>query len=348
MKVASRALLGIALVLAACSGPPPDRPEKVGMALAQFDDASRQRPLHVRIWYPAAPDAQETTQGYDRAFRGSFAQDAPYRDAGPRPLVLLSHGDRGNNYNQSWLGEALAGHGYIVASVEHWMNTRTHNVPEATMRVWDRPQDVSFVLSRLLQDATWGPRIDAGRIGVAGHSSGGYTAMALAGARYDPRGMRAYCTSPAAGFDCGLAKNVDLDRFDFTGAMKPYADARVRAAVALAPALGPGMIAESLAAIRIPVLVAATKDDEILPFAEHAARYARGIPGATFIELPAGGHFVFMPECTVAGWIFTYFNQYDVCGRRAEVDRGEVHAALVEKSRTFFDKSLGVARPSPG
>lgn len=348
MKVASRALLGLALLLSACSDPLPARPGKVGMTLTEYTDTARQRPLQVRIWYPATPDSAETQEGYDHAFRGSTATDAAYLDGGRRPLVLLSHGDRGNSYNQSWLGEALAGHGYVVAAVEHWNNTRTNNLPEATMRVWDRPQDASFVLSRLLEDPAWGSRIDPARVGAAGHSSGGYTALALAGARYDPRGMRAYCLSPAAGFDCGLAKGVDLERFDFTGSMKPYADQRVRAAAALAPALGPGMIEDSLAAIRIPVLIAATEDDEILPFAQHAGRVAAKIPGVQFEKLPAGGHFVFMPECTAAGWVFTYFNQFDVCGRRSEVDRGDVHAALIAKVRAFFDQSLKAGPAPPG
>jgi predicted dienelactone hydrolase len=323
-----------------CSAAQPDRPERVGMASVQYVDSARQRPLNVRIWYPAIPGAVEHAASYEHAFRGSVAMDAPYRDGPPRALVLLSHGDRGTNANQSWLGEALAGHGYIVASVEHWMNTRTQNTPEATVRVWERPQDLSFVLTQLLGDPTWQARIDPARVGAAGHSSGGYTALALAGARYDPRAMRTYCASPQAGFDCGLAKGIDFEKFDFTGVLKPYRDERVRAVLALAPALGPGLTGDSLKAIAVPVLIAATEDDEILPFAQHAARVAREIPGALFERLPAGGHFVFIPECTVAGYVFTWFHRYDVCGRKQDVDRGKVHERLAANALAFFDAKL--------
>lgn len=310
------------------------------MATLQYVDAARSRPLDVQVWYPAVPEAVETAQAYEHAFRGHAAINAPYLAAGRRPLVVLSHGDRGTPYNQAWLAEHLAAHGYVVAAVAHWLNTRTNNMPEATLRAWERPQDASFVITALLEDPTWRPRLDPGRIGAAGHSSGGYTALALAGARYNPLQMRDYCQGPHAGADCALARGIDMTRVDFRGAPANYRDARVSAAVALAPALGPGMTAESLRNIAVPVLVAATRDDELLPYEQHAARYARDIPRAALEVLPEGGHFVFMPVCTWTGWVFTFFNQYDVCGRRHDVDRGETHALLSRRIVEFFDATL--------
>ena len=37
------------------------------------------------------------------------------------------------------------------------------------------------VLDSLLESEVFGPRIDAGNIGITGHSMGGFTALALAG-----------------------------------------------------------------------------------------------------------------------------------------------------------------------
>lgn len=328
-------------MLAACTpAPAAPRPGKVGLATVQFVDAARSRPLDVQLWYPATPDAVETAQAYERAFRGRAAVNGAYAEAGRRPLILLSHGDRGTPFNQAWLAEHLAARGYVVAAVAHWLNTRTNNVPEATLRAWERPQDASFVVTALLQDATWQPRLDPGRIGAAGHSSGGYTALALAGARYDPLRMRDYCRGPLAGADCRLVQGIDMTQVDFRGVDADYRDPRVRAVVALAPALGPGMTPASLRAIPIPVLIAASRDDELLPFEQHAARYARDIPRAQSETLADGGHFVFMPLCTTAGWIFTYFNDYDVCGRRHDVDRAEAHASIAARATQFFDTTL--------
>lgn len=332
----------VATSLAACSpSPPPARPEKVGTTALEFHDAARDRPVSAQLWYPAAPDAVETRQAYDRAFRGRAATDAPPRDGAPRPLVVLSHGDRGGKLNLAWLAETLAGHGYVALSIEHWLNTRLNHRPEATMRAWDRPVDASFALTALLQDPAWGPRIDAGRIAAAGFSSGGYTALALAGARYAPIQMGEYCTGPNRGPDCLLASKVDVLSFDFSGAARPYRDARVRAALAMAPALGPGMIRESLAAIAVPVLIVAARNDEIVPFRWHAERLAGQIPGARLEALDDGGHFVFMPECNLVGWIFTYTNNYDICGRRhPELDRGTAHRRIETLALQFLGSAL--------
>jgi len=336
----------LAATLAACSPPPPSRPEKVGTTALSFFDASRQRPVDAQLWYPAAPQAEEVPLAYDKAFRGHAALNAPLRDGAPRPLVLISHGDRGGKLNQSWLAEALASHGYVVLSIEHWLNTRMNHKPEATMRAWDRPVDASFALDALLQHPEWGPRVDPARIATAGFSSGGYTALALAGARYAPILMGKYCTGPDAGPDCMLASKVDVTQFDFAGAARPYRDERVRAALAMAPALGPGMMSESLQQIRIPVLIAAARDDEIVPFRFHAERLAREIPGARLETFDAGGHFVFMPQCTLLGWVFTYTNNYDICGRHhGQVDRGAVHETVAATARRFFERAFASAAP---
>jgi predicted dienelactone hydrolase len=328
-----------ALALVACDKPP-GRPEKVGLTATQYVDTARQRPLGVRIWYPAVPEAVEEPASYERAFRGWVAPEAPYRDAPPRPLVLLSHGDRGGNTHQAWLAEALASRGYIVAAVEHWGNTRLQNSIEATLRAWDRPLDVRFVLSRLLEDGAWKGRIDASRVGAAGYSGGGYTVLALAGARYEPPRMGEYCARQPVPSDCRWLQDFDTSRFDWSEAARDYSDPRVGAVAAFAPALGPGMTPESLRAISIPVLLAATQDDEILPIEAHAARYARDIPGARFEALPVGGHFLFMPECTLVGTVFTWTKPFDVCGHRHDVDRHEAHRMLAADAHRFFASSL--------
>ncbi len=50
-------------------------------------------------------------------------------------------------------------------------------------KLWQRPLDVSLVITDLLHDPLWGPLIDPARIGVTGHSQGGFTSLWVAGAR---------------------------------------------------------------------------------------------------------------------------------------------------------------------
>ena len=45
------------------------------------------------------------------------------------------------------------------------------------------PSGISLDITFLLKDKIWGPHIDAGRIGVAGHSQGGFTALWIGGAK---------------------------------------------------------------------------------------------------------------------------------------------------------------------
>lgn len=315
----------------------------IGVTDLEFKDESRDRPVAVKIWYPIEGSQRASSMSYDLAFKGHARKNGTFLEgSGRRPLVMLSHGDRGSNVDQSWLAEALASDGYIVAAVSHWLNTWRENTPEATLKVWDRPKDISFAIGELQAHPVWGPRIDPERIGAAGHSAGGYTSLALAGAIYSPLQMSEYCKAQSDARECNLGDGADLDSIDFTQSKVSYKDPRVKAIVAMAPALGPGIKTSSLAEISTPVLVIAAKDDELLRYELNAEVYAHHIPGAELILLPKGGHFVFMPECTFMGKVFTYFHRFDICGRRAKVedDRPRLHIQIEEAVIAFFKANL--------
>ncbi len=316
-------------------------PRGVGYTELEFVDSERSRTLETTLWYPAAENSNTTEQIYPSGFLGYAKRGAEtLSGAGPRPLILLSHGDRGVNTNLAWLAERLADHEYLVVGVDHWLNTTRNNEPEETLRLWNRPLDISFVLSRLLVDPVWGPRIDPSRIGVAGHSSGGYTAFALAGAIFDPEAMAAYCQSDSRGPDCELAEGADLAKVDLSEASKSYRDERIRAAFAMAPAVGAGIRVTSLAEITTPVHVVTTRDDELLDPDRNAMRYARNTPGAALTIREEGGHFVYLSRCFLLTKIVTYFLEFDVCGTRSPVDRDPVHREIAELAVAFFDQNL--------
>jgi dienelactone hydrolase len=114
---------------------------------------------------------------------------------------MFSHGSGGDPAAYVSLTEYLASHGYIVVAPEHTGNrfvddyaaaitelgcealqSRPCRDTDAKIAV-DRPQDVRFVLDQVLAGNTSvGPAaIDASRIGMYGHSAGGYTTLAVAG-----------------------------------------------------------------------------------------------------------------------------------------------------------------------
>jgi predicted dienelactone hydrolase len=117
---------------------------------------------------------------------------------GPFPLIIFSHGLGGTREGYEYLGRGWAERGYVCVHVQHagsddavW---RHHDDPMASMRraaldpsnAVNRPRDVSFAIDEALRlngdaKSPLHGRIDASRIGVAGHSFGAYTALAIAG-----------------------------------------------------------------------------------------------------------------------------------------------------------------------
>lgn len=198
----------------------------VGVATATAIDPSRDdRALRFEIWYPASEEyagrdlAAECRDTYE-VFPGfpmgaqSAVRDAARR-SGRRPLVFFSHGFGGHRRQSTFLCTHLASHGYVVASVDHSGNTTADllqllmsvqmgaPLPDTSALVGEfvvaRPSDVTFGLDRLLDDSLGGfaNGIDPGRIGIAGHSFGGWTALVVA-AR-DRRIRAALPLAPAGG-----------------------------------------------------------------------------------------------------------------------------------------------------
>jgi predicted dienelactone hydrolase len=284
-------------------------------SVVRTEDPARRRPIHVDLWQSDA--------------------------AGARPVILLSHGAFGAAQNYAWLAKHLAASGYVVAGLSHHGESYVYG-PEtielaAALRFEQRTRDCSFVLDQLLGEARFRGVIDPARIGAIGHSSGGATVIGLAGGLFDGRAMQRYCNGEGRDVDLGCTYASQVRTPPVPPPVTSQRDARVRAVVALDPALGPGHDAASLAAITIPVHVVGAVDNDFIPFDQHAGRYARLIPGASLTRLEGGeGHFVFLNAGEKDVSIYGVALYRD----RPGVDRAEVHARLAEVIRRFFDAHL--------
>ena len=172
---------------------------KVGMTSRVFHPKAQRnwrgaqhQELRVTVWYPAAENAVETQQviGAPDAplfLAGKAAEHAAMAPAlDERPLIVLSHGTGGSAMQMAWLGTALARAGYIAAAVNHPGNNALEPyTAEGFVLWWERATDLSEVIDGMLADPEFGPKIDKDRIGAAGFSIGGYTVLALGGARAD-------------------------------------------------------------------------------------------------------------------------------------------------------------------
>jgi dienelactone hydrolase len=117
--------------------------------------------------------------------------------SGARPVVLFSHGFHGCSTQSSYLMEAFAGEGYIVFAPNHADATcnggdanpsdppeepfdRPERWSEATYR--DRGDDLVRLRDAVAVDPRYAGRVDLSRLGLVGHSLGGYTVLGLSGA----------------------------------------------------------------------------------------------------------------------------------------------------------------------
>lgn len=141
-----------------------------------------------RAWYPA--DGLEVTVPYPgRAGRltrtSKAAPGAPLASCEKFPVILFSHGLGGSPTNSLPLVEELARRGYFVVALQH-LDGEGRNRLRAPER-WseasfaNRYSDIRNLLDALPNLRWANGRLDLARIGIVGHSLGGYTALGLAG-----------------------------------------------------------------------------------------------------------------------------------------------------------------------
>jgi len=219
---------------------------------AVWHDAARNRDVPVRIYVPASGTP-------------------------PFPVIVFSHGLGGSREGYSYLGKYWSAHGYVSVHVQHLGSDSAVATSPGTMKAAmadpanyaNRPKDISFAIDRLTalnQEA--GPlqgKLDLARLGVAGHSFGAYTTMAIAGASYRL-------------FQQGLA------------------DSRVKAVVAMSI---PHLIGENFSTVRVPALHFTGTEDKIHVVANDDVHHRRDgfdqSPGPdTYLVIFQGGdHMVF-------------------------------------------------------
>jgi dienelactone hydrolase len=184
-------------------------------------------------------------EAVDKTFRNTAVRDARVRD-GKYPLLLFSHGNGGFRFQNAFWCEYLASHGYIVVAPDHTGNSLiTGTLDKAVafqdtdgareQAAKDRPKDISFLIDTMDQmnkgaDSRFIGKIDLDRIGVAGHSFGGYTSTATADQdpRVDAIAPMAAVARERVNYDCPvmllIATEDDTIGLDGNARMRTYYD----------------------------------------------------------------------------------------------------------------------------
>lgn len=188
-----RALVGVA-VLAGCGTPatPPDY--ALGTSTRTYVDASRPTPANGTA--PAQPSRTLVTEVWYPAM--SEGRDAP--PAGGRfPLAVFVHGSGGNRRQSTFLTEALATFGYVVAAADFPLTAADTPGGASDDHVGDQLGDVAFLAAQVGGEFA----VDEARgYAVVGHSTGGTIALlsAYAPDPHDPKIAAAAALAPCACF----------------------------------------------------------------------------------------------------------------------------------------------------
>ncbi len=262
------------------------------------------------------------------------------------PLILISHGTGGGRLTLEWLADILVKNGFIVAAVDHWGNTFDNKIAIDFVTPWERPQDISFILTGLLKNEKFGPVIDKGRIGAAGFSIGGYTTIALAGARLNFEALKNYSNTSGGKQEATLPEfpglmdiiNGNEVAESFRKSPKRLKDNRIKAFFAISPAVGQGFTDRSqFKDIDKPLYIVDVENDRITPYKTNALHYHQLIPGSQYLLIKGkADHYVFLNEAAepVKKEAPVYFID------NPSVDRHAIHEQVGKLAADFFKENL--------
>lgn len=156
-----------------------------------WHDQARKRDVPVRIYLPRLKEPGDVPAGRKH------------------PVIVFSHGLGGSRNGYAYFGEHMASHGYLVIMPTHAGSDtaarrgnrqpiqpatgpagRFFDALDDPENLKNRPRDISFVIDQLSVNPKLAPIADLARVGVAGHSFGAYTAMAIAGMQVDLPGAQ--------------------------------------------------------------------------------------------------------------------------------------------------------------
>lgn len=103
------------------------------------------------------------------------------------PLVLFSHSSGGDRRSATYLCSHLASHGYVAAAIDHSERVATELAPAEDETAGERTARVAAVIASRVPDVRFlidyvlgtGLNVDPARIGLVGHSFGGWTVLAV-------------------------------------------------------------------------------------------------------------------------------------------------------------------------
>lgn len=300
-----------------------------------------ERPIAWSAWYPTDDsDCVERPSGQFFEL-GDVIRDATLATKEKLPVVLLSHGTGGTAESIGWLARTLACKGYVVLGPNHHGNTGLEPyLAEGFLCWWERATDLSMLLTSSGSLGFFANRLDFDQVSAVGFSLGGYTVMALAGAKTSLGEFDAWRGDnnitdggpkefpDAADSIPALMETSKAFHQSWTRHGDDFTDNRIKSVVAIAPA--PPVRAftpQSISQLQLPVTILTGGDDREAP-SKHCADWlmeqnkrfdrhdlGRCVGHYTFLEYPSDKSLV---------------GKVDIFSDHGTVDRLKVHKKAAE------------------
>jgi predicted dienelactone hydrolase len=271
------------------------------------------------------------------------------------PVIVISHGLGSGRAAFKYFAEHLASHGFVVAVPEHpgsserqisaLLDGKAEDVSNPKEFI-DRPLDVSFLLDELSQlnqtDDRFKGHLNLNQVGVMGQSFGGYTALALVGAKLNFESLKKGCNqSFAQSLNLSLllqcqAQQLPKKDYDFR-------DPRVKAAIAINPITSGVFGAEGFKSIQAPVMmISGTADSITPPLAEQIEPFT-WLPNIEkrLILIDGATHFSTIDELQPTERAFV--TPKELIGRTPEVARTYMRALGLAFFRAYVKKQPNTA-----
>lgn len=301
----------------------------VGLREVVLPDDQEPAGIRTWLWYPTAVPPQPWIAN---AYLVSTRTDATPLP-GRRPLVILSHGSFGYVFGLHHFAEHLVRHGYVVATPAHPRDNNSDSSGTYTdMQLVGRSRHIARTIDGILRDPAIGPLIDYQKIGLAGFSAGGFTALTTLGAMPEFGRIAEYCQGNRDdGVVCSGGYEGKVRILRPTWQQTP--DPRVKAAVLMAPAMGFMFPRKTLQAVTKPVLIYRAQQDSAIrhPFSEEWI--AENLGRKPEYHVVPGDHLVFLAPCPPP-------RRDDICSDKPPIDRRAVHATINAGMVDFFSRTL--------
>jgi len=317
-------LVAIIALLTVCAGA--TGAEAAGFRFIEVPAAEDAPAMHGAMWYPCAEPAQDIDLGRITV-RG--VKDCPI-SGDKLPLVVISHGFGGSFTGHHDTAEALADAGFAVAAISHPGDNAQDKSRAGELSIFvERPAHIRRLVDFMLGPSPLASRIDPQRVGFFGFSRGGYTGLALLGARPDWTAAAGFCAQSPAHL-CGEVQGRTFPP------EPPAPDPRIKAAV-IADPLAIFFTAQSFAAVKVPVQLWGSErgGDGVTP--ESIVAVNQGLPGPhEFHVAPNSAHFAFLAPCSPA--VAAAVPQ--ICSDAPGFDRVAFHRELDAAVVAFFEAQL--------